>query len=252
MKWLKNTRKGSYIVEAAIVVPVFIISILMLITIIPVMAGCENVFFSACDEIHREAVQTAFRKNPAALPLSLQHRIKGENSRLSSFQIRFFRYLYTDEGIEDLMQIDMRSVFSEKNPIGLFSSVTFDGCIRARAFTGKLHKRPPGSLVQEDDQIVYIFPEWGTKYHGKRCTYVRASCQMVYLSQNVKKDYTPCKLCNASSARIGSPVFCFQESGRAYHIAGCKTVERYYIEIQRGKAKEQGYTPCSKCGGGHK
>ena len=96
MKWLKNTRKGSYIVEAAIVVP-----------------------------IHREAVQTAFRKNPAALPLSLQHRIKGENSRLSSFQIRFYRYLYTDEGIEDLMQIDMRSVFSEKNPIGLFSSVTY-------------------------------------------------------------------------------------------------------------------------------
>ena len=50
--------------------------------------------------------------------------------------------------------------------------------------------------------------------------------------------------------RLGSPVFCFQESGMAYHTADCRIVERYYVEIEKGKAEEQGYTPCSKCGGG--
>ncbi len=238
--------------EAVIIVPVFIISVLMLITIIPIMAGCENVTFSVCDELHGESVKSAFRQNPAALPVVLQSRVKSENSRMDSFHIRFYRYLYAEEDIEDLLQVDVRAVFSEKNPIGILSAVTFDGRVRARAFTGKLHKYPPGSSgnEEEDERIVYIFPEWGTKYHGKQCTYVKASCQMVYLSQNIKGSYTPCKLCDAQSARLGSPVFCFQESGRAYHTADCRIVERYYVEIEKGKAEEQGYTPCSKCGGG--
>lgn len=238
--------------EAVIIVPVFIISVLMLITIIPIMAGCENVAFSVCDELHGESVKSAFRQNPAALPVVLQSRVKSENSRMDSFHIRFYRYLYAEEEIEDLLQVDVRAVFSEKNPIGILSAVTFDGRVRARAFTGKLHKYPPGSSgnEEEDERIVYIFPEWGTKYHGKQCTYVKASCQMVYLSQNIKGSYTPCKLCDAQSARLGSPVFCFQESGRAYHTADCRIVERYYVEIEKGKAEEQGYTPCSKCGGG--
>lgn len=238
--------------EAVIIVPVFIISVLMLITIIPIMAGCENVTFSVCDELHGESVKSAFRQNPAALPVVLQSRVKSENSRMDSFHIRFYRYLYAEEDIEDLLQVDVRAVFSEKNPIGILSAVTFDGRVRARAFTGKLHKYPPGSSgnEEEDERIVYIFPEWGTKYHGKQCTYVKASCQMVYLSQNIKGSYTPCKLCDAQSARLGSPVFCFQESGRAYHTAACRIVERYYVEIEKGKAEEQGYTPCSKCGGG--
>ena len=238
--------------EAVIIVPVFIISVLMLITIIPIMAGCENVTFSVCDELHGESVKSAFRQNPAALPVVLQSRVKSENSRMDSFHIRFYRYLYAEEEIEDLLQVDVRAVFSEKNPIGILSAVTFDGRVRARAFTGKLHKYPPGSSgnEEEDERIVYIFPEWGTKYHGKQCTYVKASCQMVYLSQNIKGSYTPCKLCDAQSARLGSPVFCFQESGRAYHTADCRIVERYYVEIEKGKAEEQDYTPCSKCGGG--
>ncbi len=238
--------------EAVIIVPVFILSVLMLITIIPIMAGCENVTFSVCDELHGESVKSAFRQNPAALPVVLQSRVKSENSRMDSFHIRFYRYLYAEEDIEDLLQVDVRAVFSEKNPIGILSTVTFDGRVRARAFTGKLHKYPPGSSgnEEEDERIVYIFPEWGTKYHGKQCTYVKASCQMVYLSQNIKGSYTPCKLCDAQSARLGSPVFCFQESGRAYHTADCRIVERYYVEIEKGKAEEQGYTPCSKCGGG--
>lgn len=238
--------------EAVIIVPVFIMSVLMLITMIPMMAGCENVTFSVCDEIHAEAVKSAFRKNPAALPLVLQQRVEDENDRLTSFRMRFYRYLYTEGDLEDLLQADIRAVFSQKNPMGLLSTVTFDGRVRARAFTGKLHKYPPGSSGEgeKDDQTVYIFPEWGMKYHGRQCTYVKASCQMVYLSQTIKGGYTPCKLCDAKSARLGSPVFCFTESGRAYHVAGCRTVERYYVEIEKGKAEEQGYTPCSKCGGG--
>ncbi|MGN0659306.1 MAG: hypothetical protein ACI4LA_06835 [Emergencia sp.] len=253
MKWPEpirsSGRRGSYLVEAVIVIPVFIIAVLMLLSVIPAAAACENITCTVCDEIHLESVKSAFRQNPAELPLSLGHRIAAENDRLTSFSIRSYRYLYEEGEEEDLIQVKIRAVFDEKNPMSFLSRVTFDAVVTARAFTGTLHKVPPGGGKNEDDKTVYIFPQWGKCYHGKNCTYVKAGCQMVYLSQALKKEYKPCRLCNASTARIGSPVFCFSDSGRAYHLSSCRTVERYYIEIKKQDAVSRGYSPCSKCHG---
>lgn len=247
-----NNKKGTYILEAVISMPVFIAAVIALMSLVPISAVCENIVFSAVDEMRMESVKTAFRKNPAALPMVCGNRIKQENSKLTSYQTRFYRYLYQDEGIEDLLSLDFSAEFSQKSPAAVFDSVVFDGTVTARAFTGKIHKKPPASQDQspEDDKIVYIFPEWGMRYHGKSCTYVKANCRMVTLSQDTKKGYAPCKLCNAKSAQIGSPVFCFESSGRVYHLAECRVVERYYIEIKRSEAKAKGYSPCLKCGGG--
>ena len=70
MRRRKPIKRGSYIVEATIVVPVFILAVLMLISIIPIAASCENVIFSSADELRLESVKSAFRKNRAALPVS--------------------------------------------------------------------------------------------------------------------------------------------------------------------------------------
>ena len=64
----RRTKRGSYIVEAAVIVPVFIVAVLMLIAIVPAMATCENTVFSAVDELRLESIKSAFRKNPAAVP----------------------------------------------------------------------------------------------------------------------------------------------------------------------------------------
>lgn len=250
MRRRKPTKRGSYIVEATIVVPVFILAVLMLISIIPIAASCENVIFSSADELRLESVKSAFRKNRAALPVSVQLRVRAENPKISAYQVRGFRYLYEEAEIEDLMSLRFRAMFKEKNPLGLFSGVTFDGKITGRAFTGKLHREAPGEGGEEEQKIVYIFPEWGERYHGKQCTYVKANCKLVYLSQETEKKYAPCKLCNAGSAQIGTPVFCFTASGEAYHTADCRLVDKYYVEIKKADAVERGYTPCSKCGGG--
>lgn len=252
MKWLKNTKIGSYIVESVIVVPIFIMAVVMLMSIVPIIATCENVNFAVADEMHLECAKTSFRENPTALPIVVKHRVSDENKKMNWYQTSFYRYLYAKKGIEDLITLEFHVNFKEKNPLGLFSSVDYKGKLTARAFTGKLHKSAPdkGANAEEEDIIVYIFPEWGKRYHGKGCSYVRANCQMVYLSQDTKKKYSPCKLCDAETARVGSPVFCFQSSGEVYHLSGCRIVDKYYIEIERKEALEKGYTPCSKCKGG--
>ena len=48
-RWLMHERRGSYIVEAAIVVPLFIAATVLLIWIVPVMASWENVMYSAAE-----------------------------------------------------------------------------------------------------------------------------------------------------------------------------------------------------------
>ena len=249
-----HTKKGSYIVESVIVVPIFIMAVVMLMSIVPIIAACENVNFATADEMRLECIKTAFRKNPAALPVTVKHRVYSENKNVNSYQTVFYRYLYTAKGIDDLVSLDFHVNFKEKNPLGLFSSVNYKGKITARAFTGTLQKQAPAERQEFEEEkeshIVYIFPEWGKRYHNQSCTYVRSNCQMVYLSQDTKKKYSACKLCQAKTAQAGSPVFCFRASGEVYHLAGCRMIDKYYIEIEREEAESKWYTPCSKCVGG--
>lgn len=244
-------KRGSYILEAVIVMPVFIAAVVALMSLVPAAAACENMVFAAADEMRLESVKSAFRQNRLALPSLAKQRIRRENPKISSYQTVFYRYLYEEGEIEDLFSLSFYAEFSQKSPAAVFDSVVFSGRVTARAFTGKLHKTPPtpGEDLEEEEKLVYIFPEWGMKHHGKSCTYVKANCQMVYLSPDTQKGYAPCSLCNASSAQIGSPVFCFTESGSVYHLRECRIVERYYVEMKKSDAQSKGYTPCSKCGG---
>ena len=250
---IRMSRRGSYIVEAAIVVPIFIMAVVMLISIIPIIATCENIVFSVADEMHLEDAKSAFRNNPAAGPLSVKARIGMENSKLTSFHVTGYRYKYQENGISDLISIRFASTFSEKNPLGLFSKVRFNGSLVSRAFTGSYYKDEPKDRSdfekEQDSEIVYIFPTWGYKYHNKGCTYVRSNCHLVYLSQDVRDKYHACPLCGAKAAGLGTPVFCFESDGEAYHLGNCSSVDKYYVEIEKEDAIRKGYTPCSKCGG---
>ncbi|TDP57470.1 hypothetical protein [Aminicella lysinilytica] len=252
-KNISLNKKGSYIVEATIVVPIFIIAVLMLISIIPIISTCENITYSVTEEMRMETAKSAFRDNPATAPIAMGIRVNRENRRLSSFYITGYKYKYRAHGIDDLITVNFTSAFKEKNPLGLFSRVEFEGKLTGRAYTGSYYKDTPStrSEFEEDKEskTVYVFPNWGKCYHNKNCTYVRSNCHLVYLSQNVKSSFHSCPLCGSADASIGTPVFCFESSGEAYHLASCNAVDRYYIEMEKDEAVEKGYMPCSKCGG---
>ena len=246
MIW-KNKR-GGYLVEAAMILPIFILAVLMLMSSVPVLSTGENAMFSIVDEMRLESVKSAFRQNSYVLPLKVKGRVYTENTRVSSLPKVSCHYLYRENDISDLITVRYQIFCEGNDPLGLFLKTEFEGKITARAFTGTLHKHTPAGSDAET-KMVYIFPEWGTRYHNGSCTYIKGSCQMVYLTKETKKDYKPCNLCDAKSAQIGSPVFCFLRYGEAYHLASCRQVKRYYIQIDKKKAEQQGYEPCLKCGG---
>lgn len=245
---MRKNKKGSYLVEAAMTMPFFLLAVIMLMSSVPVLSTVENAVFSIADEMRLESLKSAIRQNQYILPVKIKGRVCLENEDIDQFSILSYQYLDLDEGIEDLISVGFRITCQGRDPLGIFDQVSFHGNITARAFTGTLHKYAPDG-VSVDEGIVYVFPYWGMRYHDQNCTYVRESCQLVYLSEETKKDYHSCNICNAASAQIGSPVFCFTRYGEAYHLEDCRIVERYFIEMEKGKAVSQGYTPCTKCGG---
>ena len=250
MKSKRNIRlnkRGSYIIEAAVILPVFILTVIVLAGIIPWISSCENIIFSAADEMRLETVRTYLtdKAGQLALPVRLKARVEKENPDLSSFNITGYRFRYSANGIDDLITLDFRAGGRQKNPSGAFSKLAFYGSLTGRAFTGSYHK----AASDYDRDRVCIFPESGKKYHNRDCTYVKSNCELVYLSQSVKASYHPCPNCDSEGAGIGTPVFIFESSGRAYHLGSCRSVDRYFIEVGREEAEKKGYTPCKKCGG---
>ena len=65
----KGNKKGSYIVEAAVILPAFIITMLLLIGIIPTIRTWENMNFGIAEELRLEMAKKVIVKTPASLPL---------------------------------------------------------------------------------------------------------------------------------------------------------------------------------------
>lgn len=240
----RPSKKGSYIVEAAVILPAFVITVFLLISIILAIGTWENLSYGCIEELRLEMAKNPIRKNLPALPVSVYSRVQRENHNLSFFYVSKYKYLYRDHDIDDLILIAFKGKLDKKNPLGAVSTLKYSGKIVGRAFSGTYYggKNDGGATV-------YIFPDKGEKYHNENCGYLNACCRQVFLNGNVKKKYHSCPNCKSKNAPSGSPVFCFERTGRAYHMADCKAVKKYYIGISKGAAVDKGYTPCSKCGG---
>ena len=97
------------------------------------------------------------------------------------------------------------------------------------------------------EQIIKIAGEHCKKSGGSRVTkvnlvigdysgYVGESVQMYF---DIISQDTICE---------GAVVYYFRY-GEAYHEAGCSTIEKYVVNMDRRDAEKRGYLPCSKCGG---
>lgn len=239
--------------EAVLTLPVFILSVIMLLSIIPITGTCENIVFSAADEMRRESVQSAAVRMPFSFAERTENRVREENPEICFYDTDMVRYRYRKNGINDLITLEATAVFQKRSLFNLFGEVRFPFKITGRAFTGTDERMPPLSREEfEKDrkaEPVYVFPESGKRYHKKNCTYVQADCHTVSLNEDIRRKFKPCRKCGAGKAADGTTVYCFPRSGRVYHLENCREVKRHVIEMDREDAEKKGYTPCSKCGG---
>ncbi|MDR0876289.1 MAG: hypothetical protein LBN12_08785 [Clostridiales Family XIII bacterium] len=258
MNILKNTR-GSLAVEAAIILPLFIIGILTLGYLIKFTMAGEGVFHALADETGKFTAEAASPLGIAAYEKDVRARAEYESlGDVSGAQVSgLYRIPYIGKSGNAYTNLVGVSVTWD-TPIGLprlaGDSLGGQETILARAFVGGSNGGNPLPFsemeISDGGGTVWVFPRAGERYHTEHCTVIENNPRERLLDRSVRSQYQPCTLCGAQTAHEGDLVYCFPASGRAFHTGDCHLVERYVIEIDREDAKKQGYTPCTKCGGG--
>ena len=249
-----GTKKGYFTLEAAIFLPIFIIAIAALGYFIKIFSTAENITFSAVDETAHLAAQAYGVKAAPIFPAAVERRLRIENEQADNIKVSRFRYLYEEGGRDGLILLKLNYHIKIKLPLDLYDGVDLESRIKCRGFIGKAALANPMAFSEMetngDSRIVWIFPMWGKKYHQEECTYIKANAKQLVLTGPLRKNYQPCLLCKPDRLPLGSLVYCFASTGKAYHQGSCKTIDKYAIEIEKEDALAKGYQPCSKCGGG--
>lgn len=244
--------RGSYIVEAAITLPLLFIAVIVMSSVILMYACIESCNFTAASELRRSSAEAIYADTSALLPYRLKHEISSEHSQIDSLRVVDYGYRVSRWGQDELIALTVDMRLRTRNPIGIRAHADYDLAMVTRAYVGKIRDNPPMSADEmsgADAEPVYIFPKRGEKYHSAGCGFLTAASTSGVLTGSVKSKYKSCPICGSGRASPGARIYYFPAYGDDYHLPGCSALQRNYVEIDKKDAIERGYTPCSKCGG---
>ena len=247
-------KKGYFTLEAAIVLPIFVIGILSIGYCMKIFSTAETITYSMMDETGHLAAQAYGKPVAPGFPAELKQRIREENERIRHIKITEFQYRHSGRGKTDLITVACRYQLDLSLPLRLQDNFEMESKIQCRGFVGKNSRGSPMDFKEMekngDASLVCIFPMWGKKFHKETCIYVTNNPRQMVLTAELKKRFKACELCGAERVLTGSYVYCFMRAGTVYHKDSCKIVDKYTIEVEKRDALAKGYIPCSKCGGG--
>lgn len=249
-KRIRN-KKGSYLVEAAITLPIMFIAVLCMSSIILMYACIENSNFIAANEIRKGACEAIIADTSIGVPFRIKREIEKEHSLVKATHITDYGYRVSRWDVDELIAVSLMLDMKSSNPLGLASEAEYEISMVTRAYVGRFRgydAMSEGEFGSLGD-AVYIFPKRGEKYHSEGCRHLRAASTSAALSPVMKRKYKSCPLCRSGKAANGTLVYYFPAAGEDYHLRGCASLQRNYIEIERQVAMERGYGACATCGG---
>ena len=192
-------------VEASIVLPIFIICVCAMILIIRIIAICESITFATSKEL----INASFGYLNNLNKISLCIKLEDAASEASSVKINQLKYLYDDGEVEDLIKLDATTTFRVKNIMGIDSGIHFREKVMCRAFSGAYND---GNTLSEDvfssygqAKTVHVFPKYGIRYHSEKCRYIKnVDEERSYIISMDREDanrrgYTPCMVCQGAA-----------------------------------------------------
>ena len=102
-----SERKGSYIVEAALSLPVLIICVCAIILIIRIYAICEELCFTSADKMKELCIESFM----SIKTVSLCSELKTAFSDSCDIKINSYRVLHAENGTDNLISIDITANF---------------------------------------------------------------------------------------------------------------------------------------------
>lgn len=250
-KDIKNKR-GSYLVEATLMLPIFMIAIMVMSSIISAYSCIEDANYISANQLRKSAAVASKVNAYTVIHHQISSELSSNHSQIDGFIVSSAVYRKNMLGIDEVIALDTNMRLNTKNPIGFKAEANYKIKTVTRAYVGRVRKNTHmtvDDLTGEGDKTVYIFPKRGEKYHNKGCTYMNSKVISTALTPGLRKEFDPCPVCKSKKAKIGINVYYYPVEGECYHLNGCRVMERNYIEITKKIAERRGYTPCSKCGG---
>lgn len=245
-------KRGSYTVEAAITLPLFLIAVLVMSSVILMYSCIETCSFTTAGEMRRSAAEAVFANTGVLLPSRIKSRIREDHSQISSARVTDYGYRVSRWGQDELIVLNMDIRLRTVNPLVSRAQADYSLSMVTRAYVGKIRNIPAMTeeeLAGADSEPVFIFPKRGERYHSEGCGFLTAASTSGTLTSALRSKYKPCPLCGSRKAADGTHVYYFPAAGEDYHLGGCPALQRNYIEIDKRDAQARGYTPCASCGG---
>lgn len=247
-----NNKRGSYLLESAISLPIFIIAVIVMNSVILMYACIEDCNFITANELRRSAAEAVLADTSVAVPHRIRKEIVGKHSQIESARLTDAGLRTERWGTDELIAVSFDLKLKTGNPLGIKAEAVYDLSLVTRAYVGRERDEssmPADEFADYNAEPVFIFPKRGEKYHSKGCGFLKAASRSSALSTSLKKKYKSCPLCRSGKAETGDLIYYFPSAGEDYHLPGCPSLQRNFIETDKRTAKERGYTPCSKCGG---
>ena len=260
------------ITEAAIFLPVFILSVLTLSFLIKAVWIQISVFEALTDEARKSSVKAyVFENISDHLPQQLQGfaadasdrwiflqavRAGLEDRGLDGNSLRIKNYRVTDTKTGNFDEADLiraELVYDLRLDLpapvrGIrMSNVIYWRIWNGNDYSGDVFSFDRMAQAERGD-IVYIFPNAGSRFHERGCRYVNSYAEKTRATADILKKYGPCPLCIEKEVSAGEIVYIFRY-GNSYHREDCNSVEKYVIPMDREDASAKNYMACSVCGG---
>lgn len=205
MKVKKTDRKGSYLTEAALTLPLMILSFAALALIVNIIASCENIGFVTSCQMKKHLLFDGSIFNTVSLCRNLEAEISEQCPQVTDFHIKSVRSGYQNGGVYDLISITTETSFRVISSVGIGGGVTFKEKLMARAYTGSLQDSAPleeaaftkGGPAKD----VIIYPKYGERFHKDACGIVQQQKEdgntgwtMDY-EEAKRQGFTPCQIC---------------------------------------------------------
>ena len=243
-------KKGSMIVEASIVFPVYIIAVVTLCWLVKACFLEAAVFSTVIDQVHHVSVSET---GTTGLQSGVKSALEISGIEGSLYSQKSLGGNYTAAGVSGFQRLRYRYTTKIQIPLPFVKKINLDNEILFHPWTGSSGVGAPFSFENMESDgngvPVVIFPRTGGRYHTTSCRYANAYPTEIVLTEAVRKKYDRCRLCTEGDEADGQKVYVFRYGG-SYHESDCSSVRKFTMTMDLEDARKKGYTACSICGGG--
>lgn len=255
-------RRGSVIIEAALLMPLIVVALVSLLSLSQVVQF-DAQLVSQCTALNDKIRMAMIAEEEVAE----DYRIGSQWVSQVGIEIALDNALVKEAGYQkealkvsscliDAKGLTYQVTYDMPLPISIMGQESVQ--LSHRFFVQTLSGAMNNAFVtldgnQEPDKDMVMVTETGTKYHqDPKCRYIHIVARPVPLA-SLDKSYRLCKRCLKKRGEQSVSTVYLTKSSHIYHYEStCTAIHRTITYLSLKEAKARGYTPCSLCGEGEK